>query len=96
MYMKAAAQLTIGDKSYTAEWDIEPTHELKPHCFSDAYYELGQEHDLVIHDADYTQDPILDKEKVHDGTLELGVILPSGQAVYNTTLSVKVLCNKLD
>ena len=92
-YTKAVAKLTIGDRIYTVEADIDPAFNLNHGHFSDACFELEQQNNLVIRDANYT-DPMGSGEPVYDGILELGGIRPAVGGSFNAKrVQVKVLFN---
>lgn len=96
LYTKTAARLTVDEDTFEAEAGITPTSCPTAADKGMASTELTLKYKVTIMHAEYEQDPIYDDEKLRNGTLELGVVLPSGQALYDTTLSVKVLCNKPD
>lgn len=95
-YTKTAARLTVDEDTFEGESRITPNSCPTAEDKQMAATELTLKHGCIILPDGYKPDPIYDDEKLRNGTLELGVILPSGQAVYDTTLSVKVLCNKPD
>ena len=96
LYTKTAAKLTVDDETFEAESGIASTRCPTAADKEMASTELALKHGLIIMPDGYPQDPICDDETLCNGTLALGGILTSGQARYDTTLSVKVLCNKPD
>ena len=83
--------LAVAEEVYLAEAYITQTGFLTAADKEMASAELQGKHGVIIMHAEYEQAPIFDDEKVHNGTLELGAILPGGQAVYDAPVPVKVL-----
>lgn len=96
LYTKTAARLTVDEDTLVAEADITPTSCPTAADKVMASTELTLKHGRIILPDGYQQDPIYDDEKLRNGTLELGVILPGGQPMYDAPVPVKVRSNAPD